>query len=61
MKLIWLCHPIKKAVGGVKVIYRQAELVDTLLNSLGHQSVVMHPNTLSFRVKWFDSVVAVEH
>lgn len=61
MKLIWLCHPIKKAVGGVKVIYRQAELVDALLNSLGHQSVVMHPNTLSFRVKWFDSVVAVEH
>jgi len=61
MKLIWLCHPIKKAVGGVKVIYRQAELVDTLLKPLGHQSVVMHPNTWSFRVKWFDSTVSVEH
>ncbi|WP_416560648.1 hypothetical protein ACHEXL_03480 [Limnohabitans sp. yimb22184] len=60
MKLIWLCHPIKKAVGGVKVIYRQAELVDALLTPFGHQSVVMHPNTLSFRVKWFDSRVTVE-
>ena len=61
MKLIWLCHPIKKAVGGVKVIYRQAELVDALLKPLGHQSVVMHPNTWSFRVKWFESSVSVEH
>jgi hypothetical protein len=61
MKLFWLCHPIKKAVGGVKVIYRQAELVDTLLQPLGHQSVVMHPNTWLFRVQWFDSAVSVEH
>lgn len=61
MKLIWLCHPIKKAVGGVKVIYRQAELMDALLKPMGHQSVVMHPNTYSFRVKWFDSAVFVEH
>jgi hypothetical protein len=60
MKLIWLCHPIKKAVGGVKVIYRQAELVDALLKPSGHQSVVMHPNTWSFRVKWFESSVSVE-
>jgi hypothetical protein len=45
----------------VKVIYRQAELVDTLLKPIGHQSVVMHPNTWSFRVQWFDSAVSVEH
>jgi hypothetical protein len=61
VKLIWLCHPIKKAVGGVKVIYRQAELVNQLLQPLGHHSVVMHPNTLFFRVKWFVSSVPVEH
>lgn len=61
MKLIWLCHPVKKAVGGVKVIYRQAELVHQMLSPLGHASVVMHPNTLSFRAKWFESSVAVEH
>lgn len=60
VKLIWLCHPIKKAVGGVKVIYRQAELINQLLQPLGHHSVVMHPNTLYFRVKWFDSSVPVE-
>jgi hypothetical protein len=60
MKLIWLCHPIKKAVGGVKVIYRQAELVNQLLQPLGHSAVVMHPNTWRFRVKWFETDVPVE-
>ena len=60
MKLIWLCHPIKKAVGGVKVIYRQAELVNQLLQPLGHNAVVMHPNTWRFRVKWFETHVPVE-
>ena len=60
MKLIWLCHPIKKAVGGVKVIYRQAELVNQLLQPLGHSAVVMHPNTWRFRVKWFETHVPVE-
>jgi hypothetical protein len=60
MKLIWLCHPVKKAVGGVKVIYRQAELVNQMLQPLGHSAVVMHPNTWRFRVKWFDSEVPVE-
>ena len=60
MKLIWLCHPIKKAVGGVKVIYRQAELVNQLLQPLGHSAVVMHPNTWRFRAKWFETHVPVE-
>lgn len=60
MKLIWLCHPIKKAVGGVKVIYRQAELVNQMLQPLGHSAVVMHPNTWKFRVRWFDTNVPVE-
>ena len=60
MKLIWLCHPIKKAVGGVKVIYRQAELANQMLQPLGHSAVVMHPNTWRFRVKWFDTDLPVE-
>ena len=60
MKLIWLCHPIKKAVGGVKVIYRQAELVNQILQPMGHSAVVMHPNTWRFRVKWFETDVPVE-
>lgn len=60
MKIIWLCHPVKKAVGGVKVIYRQAELTNMILSPLGHSAVVIHPNTWFFRVKWFDSNVPVE-
>lgn len=60
MKLIWLCHPIRKPVGGVKVIYRQAELTNQILQPLGHSSVVMHPNTWFFKVKWFKTDVTVE-
>lgn len=60
MELIYLCHPIKKAVGGVKVIYRQAELVNQLLHTRGHSAAVMHPNTWTFRVRWFESKVPVK-
>lgn len=60
MELVYLCHPIKKAVGGVKVIYRQAELVNQLLHTRGHSAAVMHPNTWTFRVRWFESQVPVK-
>lgn len=60
MELVYLCHPIKKAVGGVKVIYRQAELVHELLAERGHSAAVMHPNTWTFRVRWFESKVPVQ-
>jgi hypothetical protein len=56
-QLIWLCHPIKKPVGGVKVIYRQAQMTNELLAAWGHTAAVMHPNTWRFRVKWFDNTV----
>jgi hypothetical protein len=58
-QLIWLCHPIKKPVGGVKVIYRQAQLANELLAPWGHTAAVMHPNTWRFRVKWFDNTVPI--
>ncbi|MFM2074268.1 MAG: hypothetical protein RJB34_573 [Pseudomonadota bacterium] len=58
-QLIWLCHAIKKPVGGVKVIYRQAQLTNELLAPWGHTAAVMHPNTWLFRVKWFDNTVPV--
>lgn len=61
MELVYLCHPIKKAVGGVKVIYRQAELVNQLLRARGHSAAVMHPNTWTFKVRWFESQVHVKH
>jgi O-antigen ligase len=35
MELIFLCPAIKKAIGGVKVIYRQAELIHKLGQSRG--------------------------
>lgn len=60
MELVYFCHPIKKAVGGVKVIYRQAELVNKLLGSRGHSAAVMHPNTWTFKVRWFESQVPVK-
>ncbi len=60
MELVYFCHPIKKAVGGVKVIYRQAELVNKLLGGCGHSAVVMHPNTWTFRVRWFESQVPLK-
>lgn len=59
-KLIFMCPSIQRAVGGVKVIYRQAQLVNQLVNPLGHSAVVLHPNTLRFKVKWFDYNVTVE-
>jgi hypothetical protein len=60
MELVYLCHPVKKAVGGVKVIYRQAELVNKLISPHGHSASVMHPNTWNFRVRWFDSKVTIK-
>ncbi|MEY4505912.1 MAG: hypothetical protein RL297_490 [Pseudomonadota bacterium] len=54
-----MCHAIKKPVGGVKVIYRQAELANQLLQPFGHSASVMHPNTIFFRVKWFSSDVCI--
>ena len=60
MELIFLCPAIKKAIGGVKVIYRQAELIHKLGQSHGFSAAVMHPNTFFFRVRWFDSQVPVK-
>ncbi|PUE20130.1 hypothetical protein [Limnohabitans sp. WS1] len=60
MELIFLCPAIRKAVGGVKVIYRQAELIHTLGQSRGFSAAVMHPNTFFFKVGWFDSTVPLK-
>ncbi len=60
MELIFLCPAIKKAIGGVKVIYRQAELIHQLGQSLGFSAAVMHPNTFFFRVRWFESTVPLK-
>ncbi len=60
MNLVWLCPAVGKPVGGVKVIYRQAALVDAILRHAGRgQSVVMHPNTWRSKAPWFDGQVPV--
>lgn len=59
MELIYLCHPVKKPVGGVKVIYRQAELMSELLRNRGGTVSVMHPNTLWFKIDWFEANVTI--
>jgi hypothetical protein len=61
MELIFLCHAIKKPIGGIKVIYRHAELLNDLLRSIGHSALVMHPNVISFKLNWFKSNVPVRH
>lgn len=55
MQLIYLCHSIKRPVGGVKVIYKQAGLANELLRPQGHEAFVMHPNTWRFKARWFDN------
>ena len=61
MELIYLCPAIKKPIGGVKVIYRQAGLVNNLLQPIGCSASVMHPNTWWFKVQWFESQAPVKH
>jgi hypothetical protein len=54
MNLIWLCPVVKKPVGGVKVIYRQAAITHAMLQArLLGSAAVMHPNTWFFKAKWF--------
>jgi glycosyltransferase involved in cell wall biosynthesis len=61
MELIFLCHAIKKPIGGIKVIYRHAELLNKLLQTSGHSASVMHPNVISFKINWFKSDVPIRH
>jgi hypothetical protein len=61
IKIIWLCPAVKEAVGGIKVIYKQSELVNNIIQPLGHKSVVLHPNTLSFKIDWFKHNAVVEN
>lgn len=56
MRIIFLCPAVRKPVGGVKVIYQQAAILNDLLPH-GSQAVILHPNTLTFRDRWFDNGV----
>lgn len=61
-RLIWLCPSVKVAVGGVKVIYRQASIADQLLSARGvGVSFVLHPAHPFYRINWMDSAAKVEN
>ena len=49
-RIIYLCPADNKATGGIKVIYRHAEL----LAFLGANAYVLHPFDLGFSCTWFD-------
>ena len=56
MNLIYLCHANNRPIGGIKVIYKLAELSDALLGPDG-EACVLHPNRPGFRCTWFDAKV----
>lgn len=61
-RLIWLCPNVKVAVGGVKVIYRQACIADDLLQAQGGGiSFVLHPTHPLFRINWMKTRTKVEN
>ena len=49
-RIIYLCNADNTPTGGIKVIYRHAEL----LTGLGADAYVMHPDDLEFSCTWFE-------
>ena len=49
MRITYLCPSISTPTGGIKVIYRHAEI----LASLDFDSAVLHPDDRTFRCRWF--------
>jgi len=49
MEIIYICPARPHPVGGIKVIYRHSEL----LNQLGYDSSVYHPEDPNFQAQWF--------
>lgn len=50
LEITYLCPATNKPIGGIKVIYKHSEL----LNSLGIKSSVYHPEKSNFSCSWFD-------
>ncbi len=50
VRIIYLCPAENAPSGGIKVIYRHAEL----LHAMGAEAFVLHPFDLGFRCSWFD-------
>jgi len=54
MRLTFFCPTNRRPVGGIKVIYRLAQLCDELLGEFGDASV-LHPNQPWVHYDWFES------
>ena len=50
LEITYLCPATNKPIGGIKVIYKHSEL----LNSLGIKSSVYHPEKIDFSCSWFN-------
>lgn len=51
IRIIYGAPPSNTPAGGVKVIYRHSEII----NSLGYESGVWHPNDDNFKCTWFEN------
>lgn len=59
MRLNWLCPTSRKPVGGIKILYRHASLVQKILAQSNHTSVIIHPNTISYKPWWFEPDIEI--
>jgi hypothetical protein len=53
-KIIFLCPSIPNMAGGIKVIYRQAALIDTLA-AFPYSAEILHPDNTDHKYDWFDA------
>ncbi|MDG1974712.1 MAG: glycosyltransferase, partial [Flavobacteriaceae bacterium] len=55
-RILFICPDIIEPIGGVKQIYRQVDV----LNSLGYKALVVHQNH-GFKPKWFEFDTPIEY
>jgi hypothetical protein len=60
MKINWLCPKSSKPVGGIKILYQHARICQEIMAETSHGSVIVHPNTVSYKPWWFDFQTEIE-
>ncbi|MCB5186890.1 hypothetical protein LG200_02590 [Methylobacillus caricis] len=60
-ELIVLCPARARPCGGVKVLYRQTELLHQLLSHDSISAKIMHPKNLAFKCTWFKHKAPIKH
>lgn len=54
-RLLFFCPTKRRPVGGIKVLYRQAELANKLLGTTPHSAAIVHPNRPFYKASWFSA------